>query len=66
MERKSIESSNIKLTTAVSELELAYLNESNKIDLSLAKERGFKDATDISFASRTQKSEGTLSLAKTN
>lgn len=63
--RKNLEKSNLILGSRVSELELNYLSESNKIDLNLAYSLGFKDAVNITFASREVPGK-TLSLAKNN
>ncbi|MFA5841545.1 MAG: hypothetical protein WC835_01105 [Candidatus Paceibacterota bacterium] len=65
VERKNIESGNRTLSSRVSELELAYLSESNKVDLNLAYSLGFKDATNAVFASNT-KTEKSLSFAGSN
>lgn len=63
--RNGLEKSNIILSSKVSELELNYLSESNKIDLDLVYSLGFKDAANIAFASR-EVPKKTLSLAKSN
>ncbi len=65
VERKNTDNDNRSLSSRVSELELSYLSESNKIDLNLAYSLGFKDATGATFAYNGAKN-GSLSLAGGN
>lgn len=51
VERKSLESQARVLNSEVGELELTYLSMSNKIDLNLSRELGFKE-TNIKFTTR--------------
>lgn len=62
VERNNLDKQNSILSSAVSELELAYLAESKKINLPLAYSLGFKDAIGAVFATRASPA---LSLAKT-
>ena len=61
IERKALEVSAGKLSNEVSDLELQYLSESQKIDLNLAYSLGFKEVK-TKFA--TRKSLGSISIAK--
>ena len=51
--RKTLESTSHELGSRVSELELTYLNNANKIDKSYAATLGFVDAKDSIFTTRT-------------
>ena len=63
VDRKSLENENRSLGSKVSELELNYLSETNKIDLKLAYSLGFKDAGATTFAARDAGGKA-LSVAK--
>jgi hypothetical protein len=65
VDRKNIDSENRILSSKVSELELAYLSESNNVDLDLAYSIGFKDASNAVFASSASVEKG-LSFAGSN
>lgn len=65
VDRKNIDNGNRTLSSKVSELELTYLSESNKIDLDLAYSKGFKDAVNAVFASNIP-TEKSLSFARGN
>lgn len=62
-ERQSLEKQVLDLTARAGELEFNYITLRNKVDMSLAYERGYKETKDPVYVSRTpQDSLGTLTL----